>query len=68
MDISTILTKRYPDSEWTLSGDNYSGLNWLSDSAKKPSRRRSLEAPSGHKSNTKPLASRWRLTVRLLTA
>ena len=34
MDIATILTKRYPDSEWTLSGDNYSGLNWLSDSPK----------------------------------
>lgn len=31
MDISHILTRRYPDSEWTLNGDNYSGLTWLSD-------------------------------------
>ena len=68
MDIATILTKRYPDSEWTLSGDNYSGLNWLSDSPKKPSRGRSLDAPSGLRSNTRPLASRWRLTVKLHTA
>ena len=34
MDISTILTKRYPDAEWTLNGDNYSGLTWLSDTTK----------------------------------
>ena len=34
MDISTILTKRYPDAEWTLDGDSYSGLTWLSDSTK----------------------------------
>jgi hypothetical protein len=29
MDITQILTKRYPGSEWTLNGDNYSGLTWL---------------------------------------
>ena len=34
MDIPMILTRRYPGSEWTLDGDNYSGLNWLSDTAK----------------------------------
>jgi len=34
MDIATILTKRYPGSEWTLNGDNYSGLTWLSDTPK----------------------------------
>jgi len=37
MDISTILSKRYPDAEWTLNGDNYSGLNWLSEDIAKPS-------------------------------
>jgi len=42
MDIPTILTKRYPESEWTLSGDNYSGLTWLSE-GKKPTKK-SLEA------------------------
>ena len=34
MDIAMILTKRYPGSEWTLDGDNYSGLTWLSDTPK----------------------------------
>lgn len=29
-----ILTKRYPGSEWTLDGDSYSGLTWLSESPK----------------------------------
>jgi len=34
MDIAQILTKRYAGSEWTLDGDSYSGLTWLSDSTK----------------------------------
>ena len=34
MDIPTILTKRYAGSEWTLAGDNYLGLTWLSDTPK----------------------------------
>lgn len=34
MDIATILTRRYPGSEWTLDGDDYTGLTWLSDTAK----------------------------------
>ena len=34
MDIPKILTKRYPESEWTLDGDNYTGLTWLSDTPK----------------------------------
>ena len=31
MDISTILTRRYEGAEWTLNGDEYAGLTWLSD-------------------------------------
>lgn len=31
MDITKILSKRYPDAEWTLNGNSYSGLTWLSD-------------------------------------
>ena len=31
MDIATILTRKYAGKEWTLSGDDYSGLTWLSD-------------------------------------
>ena len=31
MDISMILTRRYPGAEWTLNGDSYAGLTWLSE-------------------------------------
>jgi hypothetical protein len=31
MDIPTILTRKYADTEWTLNGDDYTGLTWLSE-------------------------------------
>lgn len=31
MDISLVLTRRYPGSEWALDGDTYAGLTWLSE-------------------------------------
>jgi len=34
MDIPTILTTRYAGSEWTLDGNEYAGLTWLSDTPK----------------------------------
>jgi hypothetical protein len=34
MDISLILSSKYVGAEWTLSGDNYAGLTWLSDTPK----------------------------------
>jgi hypothetical protein len=34
MDIAIILEKKYPESEWTLSGEDYSGLVWISKSPK----------------------------------
>jgi hypothetical protein len=34
IDYATILTLKYPDSEWTLDGDDYDGLIWLSDTEK----------------------------------
>ena len=34
MDIATILTRKYLGKEWTLDGDNYTGLTWLSDTPK----------------------------------
>jgi hypothetical protein len=34
MDYSTILSSKYQTSEWTLEGDSYEGLTWLSDSPK----------------------------------
>ena len=42
MDIATILTRKYPGKEWTLDGDDYTGLIWLSD-GKKPTKKE-LEA------------------------
>ena len=36
MDIATILVRKF-DAEWTLDGDSYEGLTWLSDS-KKPTK------------------------------
>jgi hypothetical protein len=34
MDITAILTLKYPDTHWSLYGDSYDGLTWLSDSPK----------------------------------
>ena len=34
MNIAAILLTKYPESEWTLDGDDYAGLTWLSDTAK----------------------------------
>jgi hypothetical protein len=34
MDITLILSKNYPNSLWTLDGELYSGLTWLSDTPK----------------------------------
>ena len=30
-DYAAVLTANYPDAEWTLDGDTYDGLTWLSD-------------------------------------
>jgi len=34
MDIAQILSSKFAGSEWTLNGDGYEGLTWLSDTAK----------------------------------
>lgn len=34
MDIAKILETKYQGSEWTLDGDSYAGLTWLSHSTK----------------------------------
>ena len=34
IDYATILFTKYPDSRWTLNGDDYEGLTWLSDTPK----------------------------------
>jgi hypothetical protein len=32
MDIAAILTLKFPNSQWTLNGESYEGLTWLSES------------------------------------
>ena len=34
IDIAAILSNKFIGSEWTLSGDDYEGLTWLSESEK----------------------------------
>jgi hypothetical protein len=34
IDIAFTLTHSHPGSEWTLNGDDYAGLTWLSDTPK----------------------------------
>lgn len=34
VDYTAVLIANYPGTEWTLNGDTYDGLVWLSDSAK----------------------------------
>lgn len=34
MNIALILNTNYPGEQWTLDGDEYAGLTWLSDSPK----------------------------------
>ena len=33
-DYAAVLTANYPSAEWTLDGDTYDGLTWLSDTPK----------------------------------
>jgi hypothetical protein len=34
MNIQEILTRKFPGSEWSLDGEEYAALTWLSDSPK----------------------------------
>lgn len=34
IDYTKILQYKYPNAEWTLNGDEYDGLTWLSDTPK----------------------------------
>jgi len=33
-DYAAVLSRRYAGKEWTLNGDDYTGLTWLSDGTK----------------------------------
>ena len=41
--LTKALNSLYPTSKWTLNGDDYSGLNWISTDIPKPSKEK-LEA------------------------
>ncbi len=34
IDYTKILLYKFPNAEWTLNGDDYEGLTWLSDTPK----------------------------------
>ena len=34
IDYTLILRRKYPNAKWNLNGDDYAGLDWLSDSPK----------------------------------
>jgi len=34
IDYAAVLSENYVGSEWTLNGDTYDGLTWLSDTSK----------------------------------
>ena len=36
MNIPAILGNNFPNAEWILNGENYEGLEWLSETPKKP--------------------------------
>jgi len=33
-DYAAVLVRRYAGKQWTLNGDDYTGLTWMSDTAK----------------------------------
>lgn len=34
IDYAEVLTIKYPNAEWSLNGDDYEGLTWLSETQK----------------------------------
>jgi hypothetical protein len=34
IDYTLILSRKYPNTSWTLNGDDYDGLEWLDESPK----------------------------------
>lgn len=38
MNIVEILTMNYPGTEWVLTGEDYSGLEWLDENTPKPTK------------------------------
>ena len=51
IDYSAILSSNYPGSQWTLEGDNYDGLIWLSDTPKPTQAELDAQWPQVHYNN-----------------
>jgi hypothetical protein len=39
IDYTKVLIRKYPNTLWTLNGDEYSGLTWLDEAVEKPSKK-----------------------------
>ncbi len=50
-DLSKALFALYPTAKWTLNGDSYEGLTWLSNDIQKPTEQELMEwvDPNQHK-------------------
>jgi len=61
-DIAFTLTHSHPGSEWTLDGDDYAGLAWLSDTPK-PTEQEIIDA---HPIAVKAVAAKEKARIKAL--
>jgi len=61
-DIVLTLTESYPGSEWVLTGDDYTGLTWLSDTPKPTEQ----ELTDAYPLAVKDLASKEKARIKAL--
>jgi len=62
-DVAFTLTHSHPDSEWTLDGDDYAGLTWLSDTPKPTEQ----EINAAYPLAVKALASKEKARLKVLS-
>ena len=63
INITLALVFAYPQSEWTLDGDDYAGLTWLSDTPK-PTKQ---EIEDAYPSAVKALADKEKARLKALS-
>ena len=39
IDYTKVLIRKYPNTLWTLNGDEYAGLTWLDEAVQKPTKK-----------------------------
>jgi hypothetical protein len=57
-DYAAVLTANYPDAEWTLNGDTYDGLTWLSDTPKPTQQELDAAWPAVQQAQTDAVAAK----------